>query len=91
MSFFVRIPQVVTRPTKLMGRESGKPLHEQLVLVCHPQQFTPVQDSVLLEEGQQPYQPGEYHLGWESITAGKYGRSEFRLKIGELIRQAKAA
>lgn len=85
MSFTVYIPKVVTKSTKLVDKKTGAFLEEQLVMVQHPDQFTPVQGSVLLDGGQKPHEPGHYELAADSIAPGEYGRPAFRLVIGRRI------
>lgn len=83
--FTISIPKIQTKPTKLVDKQTGAFLLEQLVLINHPEQFTPVQASVLLEANQNPYEPGRYHLHPDSIVAGEYGRPAFKLKLGPAI------
>lgn len=88
----ISIPKIVVRPTKLVDKKSGEMRNEQLVMITHPELFTPVQGSVLLESGQTPYEVGTYHLGGDSIQPGEYGRPAFRLVVGQRIdAQRKAA
>jgi|GEM_PF-6892990 hypothetical protein len=54
MSFFVRIPQVVTKASRVADKTTGEFRLEQLVQIIHPTQFTPVQASILLQIGQTP-------------------------------------
>lgn len=83
--FTILIPKVQTKPTKLVDKKTGAFLEEQLVLIHHPEQFTPVQASILLDGAQQPYATGRYEMSGDSITAGEYGRPAFRLKLGKRI------
>lgn len=85
MSFSILIPKIVVRPTKLVDKKSGNFRDEQLVMIQHPDQFTPVQGSVLLDGDQKPYEIGTYELGADSITPGEYGRAQFRLVIGKRV------
>lgn len=91
--FTVVIPKIVTKPTKLVDKKTGAFLLEQLCMISHPDLFTPVQASVLLEAEQKEYEVGTYELSSDSITAGEYGRPAFRLKIGKRldVPQKKAA
>lgn len=91
--FFVRIPKVAVKETRIVDKKTGQLRKEQTVLIVHPEQFNPVQSSVLLEPDQAPYPVGDYTLGADSITAGEYGRAAFRLVIGDPIKaaQVKAA
>ena len=89
--FTVVIPKVVTKATKLVDKGTGAFLMEQLVKISHPDLFTDVQASVLLEATQKEYEPGTYELGADSITAGEYGRPAFRLKIGKRLDAVKKA
>lgn len=91
MSFIVHIPKVVIKPTKLVDKKTGAFRDEQLVMIEHPDQFTPVQGSVLLNTDQKPYEPGRYELAGESIAPGDYGRPQFRLVIGKRITPVTAA
>lgn len=84
--FTILIPKIVTKPTKLVDKKTGALREEQLVMIQHPDQFTPVQGSILLDAEQKPYVAGEYELAGDSIEPGEYGRPAFRLKIGRLIR-----
>lgn len=90
MSFVIHVPKVVTKPTKLVDKKTGAFREEQLIMICHPEQFTPVQSSVLLESDQKPYEVGHYELGADSITPGEYGRAQFRVVIGKRIEVRKA-
>lgn len=86
--YTILIPKIVTKPTKLVDKKTGALREEQLVMIQHPDLFTPVQGSILLEAEQQPYAVGEYNLAGDSIEPGEYGRPAFRLKIGKPIRLA---
>lgn len=89
--FFVRIPKEVVKDTRIVDKKSGALRKEQLVMICHPEQFTPVQSSILLEEGQAPYPVGDYHLGADAISPGEYGRAQFRLTLGSRLDAKRAA
>ena len=89
--FTVVVPKVVTKPTKLLDKKTGEIRIEQLVMVSHPEQFTPVQTSILLDSGQKPYEVGSYALGWDSITPGEYGRAAFRVVVGARLDVKKVA
>lgn len=91
--FFVRIPKEATKPTRIVDKKTGELRIEQTVLIVHPEQFTPVQASVLLEAGQTPYPVGDYEIAADSISPGEYGRAAFRLVIGARrgVAQSKAA
>ena len=83
--FTVSVPRISVKTSKLVDKKTGAFLEEQLVLIVHPEQFTPVQSSVLLEGGQSPYDVGTYEIRGDSIEAGEYGRASFRLKIGKRL------
>lgn len=85
MGFIVSIPALKVQDTRLVDKESGAFLQEQLITVFHPDMFTPVQAAVLLDSNQQPYEIGKYELAADSIQAGKYGRPEFRVRIGKKL------
>jgi hypothetical protein len=82
---------VLTKPTKLVDKATGAFREEQLVQINHPDLFTPVQGSVLLEATQKPFEVGNYELAGDSIESGEYGRPSFRLKIGKRIDPVKKA
>lgn len=83
--FTVLIPKIQTKTSKLVDKKTGAFLEEQTVLIVHPEQFTPVASSVLLEGSKTPYPVGRYELGSESISPGEYGRAAFRLVIGKKL------
>jgi hypothetical protein len=83
--FTVVIPRVLIKPTKLVDKKTGAFVDEQVVTICHPDLFTPVQASVLLSNDLKPYEVGTYELGGDSITAGEYGRPAFRLVVGRKV------
>lgn len=89
--FTVSVPRVSTKTSKLVDKKTGAFLEEQLVLITHPEQFTPVQASVLLEVGQHAYDVGTYEIHADSFTSGEYGRPAFRLKIGKRLDALKKA
>jgi hypothetical protein len=73
----------------MVDKKTGAFLEEQLVMLEHPDQFTPVQGSVIVDHN--PWPVGRYHLSGDSIEPGEYGRPSFRLKIGKLIEAKKAS
>ena len=89
--FTILIPKIVVKPTKLVDKKTGVFREEQLVMIKHPDQFTPVQGTIMLDSDQKPYEVGEYELAGDSIEPGEYGRPSFRLKIGRRIDAAKKA
>jgi len=90
MSFFIRVPRIVVRPSRVADKTTGKFREEQLLVIVHPDQLTPVQASILLPSDGQPYAVGDYEMSSDSIQPGQYGRPEFRLVVGPKI-EPKAA
>ena len=90
MSFYVNIPSVVVKPTRITDKKTGEIRQEQLIQICHPEQFTPVQSSILLDDPSKPLAAGRYHLAADSIESGEYGRPTFRPKIGAPIAASKS-
>jgi hypothetical protein len=83
--YTVVIPKVVLKPTKLVNKKTGEMVSEQLVMINHPEYFTPVQASVLVDDNSKAYEPGIYEMSSDSLKPGAYGRPEFRLVIGKRI------
>ena len=90
MSFYIAIPTVVVRPTRITDKKTGELRQEQLIQIVHPEQFTPVQAAILLDDPSKPYPVGKYSIAADSIEAGEYGRPNFRPKVGSPIAAPKA-
>lgn len=83
--FTVVIPKIVLKPTKLVNKKTGEMVSEQIVTIHHPEYFTPVQASVLVDDNSKAYETGTYELSSDSLKPGAYGRPEFRLVIGKRL------
>lgn len=81
MNVFVRVPEVVTRQSNLKNRD-GSLAVEQAVLLNVQGRLAPLEVSVLLRAGSEPYPVGDYQVDAQSFQSGRYGSVEFRLRIG---------
>lgn len=89
-SFEIHIPACVVRPTRMTDKKTGEIKQEQLIQIVHPDQFTPVQASIILDDPSKPFPVGRYALAADSIEAGEYGRPTFRPKVGKLLSASKS-
>ena len=91
--FYINIPRVMTSETQLTDKKTNLPLHEQKVVIEHPEKLCGVEASVMLRNdpngNPKPFEPGHYELSADCLTGGKFGRPEFRCVVGRKIETAK--
>ena len=90
MKIYVKVPQIVTRQSNLKNRD-GTPAIEQAVLLMIDGKMAPLESSVLLRAGSEPFQVGEYEVDPASFSSGNYGSVNFRLRVGPKIVSASVA
>lgn len=83
------VPKVIVDERKGGSGKDAWTIREQQALLDVPGKLAPLQFSVRLSDGQNPFEPGEYEVDGSSYTAGKYGRIEFSPKPGARIEAAK--
>ncbi len=87
MNIFVRVPEIVTRQSNLKNRD-GSAAIEQAVLLHVQGRLAPLEVSVLLRAGSEPYGVGDYQVDAQSFQSGRYGSVDFRLRVGPKIAAA---
>lgn len=92
MKIYASVPQIIVRETTLKNKD-GSMAREQAVLLHVEGKLAPLECSVLLRGGTEPFQVGNYEIDPGSFGSGQYGRLEFRLRLGVKVaaQLAKAA
>lgn len=91
MKIHATIPQIVVDETRIAAKGGGYK-KQQTVLLHIEGRLSPLETSVILNDDK-PYPIGVYELDPGSFYAGKYGRTEFGVRLGKQLQAptAKAA